>query len=164
MPILIHEFIGESIAYDICRQIDIIRSVNNSAAVLAWKVHCLGSTSMFLEDRARHDPDKAFGYEGARYPGVVVEIAYSQRKKNLSKLADHYIVESSGQIQIVIGIELDYKESKSAIVSIWRPTYGADNEGRFLASEKILSEVGGIKDTYLELIFEGVSKSGWNRC
>ncbi|MCJ1387778.1 hypothetical protein MMC18_000621 [Xylographa bjoerkii] len=95
---------------------------------------------MFFEDGARHDPDKEFGYEGAQYPGVVIEIAYSQRKKNLSKLADHYIVESCGQINIVVGIELDYKGSKSATVSLWCPTYGVDNEGRFLASDEILSE------------------------
>ena len=104
---------------------------------------------MFFEHGARHDPDKEFGYEGAQYPGVVIEIAYSQRRKNLSKLADHCIVESWGQINIVVGIELDYKGSKSATVLLWCPTYGVDNEGRFLASEEILSEVGGIKDTYL---------------
>ena len=50
---------------------------------------------------------------------------------------------------MVIGIELDYKGSKSAIVSSWCPTYGVDNKGRFLASEEISSEVRRIKDKYL---------------
>ncbi|MCJ1281277.1 hypothetical protein MMC26_000595 [Xylographa opegraphella] len=140
MPTSIHEFIGESIAYDVCRQIDIIRGGNNPAAEIARKVHCLGSTSIYLEDGARRDPDKEFRYEGAKYPSLVIEIAYSQRRKNLSKLADQYIVESSGQIRIVIGIQLDYKESKIAIVSVWCPIYRADDRGRFLDSEEILSE------------------------
>ena len=145
MPIQV--YIGESIAMEISQQLGTIRTGNNPAAVLARKIGCIGSASIFLEDNARHDPDKEFGYEGAIYPSVIIEIAYSQTKKKLSRLADHYIVESSGQIQMVIGIELDSRGSKSATVRSWCPIYGVDDEGRFLASEEISSHVCQTKDT-----------------
>ena len=149
MPTKIHGCLAGSIAYDICQQVDTIRSGQNSAAaVLAQKIMCLGSASVFLEDGTRHDPDKEFIYKGARYPSAVIEIAYSPRRKNLAKLADDYIVETSGQVQMVIGIKLDYTGSKSAIISLWCPKYGVDNEGRFLASERILSEVLRIQNKY----------------
>ena len=151
MPTPIHEYIGEHIAREIDQQLDTISNGNNAAAVLARKIKCIGSASIFLEDNARHDPDKEFAYEAAKYPSVIIEIAYSQTKKNLSRLADHYIVESSGQVQKVVGIELDYRGSKSAIVRSWCPTYGTDNEGRFLASEETLSDVRRSKDIYIHL-------------
>ncbi|KAL9116476.1 MAG: hypothetical protein Q9187_007000 [Circinaria calcarea] len=118
MPTEIHEYVGGSIIYDIRQQIDIIRTGNNSAAVLAQKIEYLELTSVILEDGARRDPDKEFGYKGAKYPTVVVEISYSQRKKNLAKLADQYIVETSGQIQMVIGIKLNYAGSKKQEIVI----------------------------------------------
>lgn len=149
MPIAIHESLKVSIVHEIRRQVDVIREGNNSAAILARDIVFNGSASILLEDGARRDPDTQFGYWGTQYPTLVVEIAYSQRIKHLPRLADHYIVESSGRIQMVIGIKLDYRGSKTATVSVWCPLYGSDSEGRFLASEQILSEVCEIKDLYI---------------
>ncbi len=140
MPTTIHESFGDSIGSEINRQLHMIRNGNNPAAILARKIWCIGSASIFLEDGARRDPDKEFTYEGTTCPGLVIEIAYSQRKKDLPRLADRYIVESSGQTQMVIGIQLDYRGSKSGMVKVWCPMYGLDAEGRYLASEEMLSE------------------------
>lgn len=142
----VHEILLASTEQDILAQLTIIGAGNGSAATLAQQISSLRSTTIFLQDGATHDPDTQFLYNTAEYPGVVVEIAYSQNKKDsgkdLAKLADHYIVESSGNIKMVIGIAVDYRVTKKATISIWCPRYGTDQEGEYLSTEQIVvSEV-----------------------
>lgn len=165
MPTTIHESFGGSIAYEINKQLDTIRNGNGPAAKLARLIGCIESASMFLEDGARRDPDKQFAYLGTKYPGLVIEIAYSQTEKNLLRLADHYIVQSSGRIKMVIGIELDYKGTKSAKLMIWCPTYGEDAQGTYIESKEVLSEVCTLETSFIlrtsiQLILKGVSTRG----
>lgn len=56
------------------------------------------------------------------------------------KLADKYIVESSENIQIVLGLEIEYKKSRKATLTVWHPMEGLDVSG-FLATELTVSEV-----------------------
>ena len=162
MPSLIHEHLLAVIEGEIISQLITIRTSNGPAALLAGQIESYRSSTIYLEDESRRDPDSQFIHEAAKYPGVVIEVAYTQSGKNLSKLADHYIVESSGKISMVIGLSVDYQGSKKATISIWYPMYGVDEDGVFLASEEILSEVGGINiQTSIELTSEGVSKRGW---
>ena len=99
-----------------------------------------------MQDGSTHDPDRQFKHNTAKYPGLIIEIAYSQTKtdgeKNLAKLADHYVIESSGNIKMIIGIAAEYGETKRATISIWGPKYGADQEGEYLATqETVISQV-----------------------
>lgn len=63
------------------------------------------------------------GIKDIQYPGLIIEIANSQSKKDMekyiSKLADQYIVESNGSIQTVIGNRLNYRATKKATISIY---------------------------------------------
>jgi len=68
----------------------------------------------------RHGPDAAFGDRKDKFPGVVLEVAYSQQRKNLRDLAERYILGSDANIRVVIGIDLDYQQ-RQATISIWRP-------------------------------------------
>lgn len=142
MPLGVHEHLGRAIEKAIEEQLDIVRDGNNRAATLARKIGNYGSTSIFLEDDTRRDPGGQLRYEGARWPPFIIEIANSQSKKrggkDLSKLADQYIIESSGNIQAVLGIFLDYRTTKKATLSIWRPSYGVDRQGEYLAAEETL--------------------------
>ena len=149
MPSDVHEGLGSSILLDIHTQLDAFRKGNNLAATLAQNIRFAASSSIFLEDGARRDPDMQFTYKAAKYPSLVVEIAYSQSSKNggknLSKLADQYITESNGSIRTVVGISLDYRRTKKATLSIWRPRYGLDEQGRYLAAEEtVVSQVCNI--------------------
>ena len=146
MPLEVHEYLGRSIERAICKQLENIGSGNDSAATLAQKIRNCGSTSIFLEDGARRDPDGQFKYRGAHYPSVIIEVTDSTSKKrkgkNLHRLADQYITESSGSIGTVIGISLDYRGTKKATLSIWHPTYGTDQQGDYLAAdEAVISQV-----------------------
>jgi deoxyinosine 3'endonuclease (endonuclease V) len=56
-------------------------------------------------------------------------LSYSQKKKDLSRLANEYILGSDADIRIVIGIDVKYKGSKKASVSMWRPRIRVNNVG-----------------------------------
>jgi hypothetical protein len=63
-------------------------------------------------------PDKPFLIKGCYYPGIVIELAYSQSFESLRWKAQDLIVDSDGSIQLVIGLEIESK--KSCKISAWR--------------------------------------------
>jgi hypothetical protein len=62
-----------------------------------------------------------FRHSEANYPGVGFEVAYSQKAKDLLYLADKYILGSDEDICAVISINLEYKETNKATLSIREP-------------------------------------------
>ncbi len=74
----------------------------------------------------QHEPDAVFEHIDAQYPGVVIEVSFTQKKKDLARLADSYILGSEGNIRVVVGLDIEYKTSskdpsKRATISMWRP-------------------------------------------
>lgn len=67
-------------------------------------------------------PDAVFKHKKAGWPGLILEVSYSQKTNAIPHLADNYILESNGNIRVVVGLDLDYK-TKKATVSMWRPKY-----------------------------------------
>jgi hypothetical protein len=74
--------------------------------------------SPLLPTNIRHEPDIRFQYKDAAWPSVVIEVAHSQTKKSLVGLAVNYILRSYGGIRVVVGVDLDYKKSKEASISV----------------------------------------------
>lgn len=72
------------------------------------------------QQNIRHEPDIRFQHKDAAWPGVVIEVAHSQTRKSLVDLADNYILGSYGGITVLVGLDLDYKKSKEASISVWR--------------------------------------------
>lgn len=138
MPKRVHEELICSMQTQITNQLEVIRDGGGPAATLAQNITSLGSTDLYLQDGGKRSPDMQFEYIGAQYPGLIIEVACTQSMKNLDRLADLYIVESSGNTKTVIGLSVDYGEGKKATVSVWRPKYGVDKEGGYLASEEIV--------------------------
>lgn len=123
---------------------------------------------MSLEDDGERAPDLQFIHKDARYPGLIVEIAYLQEGKDLQKLADHYIVESGGTVPTVIGIDLGYGGNKRATISTWCPKLETDRDGDCLTTDQtVISQVRSPihKVLQMELIERGVSKvrRTWSR-
>jgi hypothetical protein len=59
---------------------------------------------------------------------VVIEISYSQKRKDLPRLADDYILGSDARIRAVVGVDVDYR-GKMATLSIWRPQIEINDAG-----------------------------------
>ena len=92
----------------------------------------------------RRSPDATFFHPSALLPPLVVEVSYSQQRKELPRLAESYIVDSQHAIRCVIGLDIPYaekkksrvlrkdefaKEEKAATGSVWRPSTEADEDG-----------------------------------
>lgn len=77
----------------------------------------------------KHEPDARFKHKDAAWPGIVIELAYSQKRKSLVDLADNYILGSDGNVNVMVGLDLDYKKSKQASISIWRMKNSTNEEG-----------------------------------
>lgn len=90
----------------------------------------------------RRSPDATFyciggdGEGGAGLPALVVEVSYSQQRKDLPRLAESYIVDSRHAIRCVVGLDITYTNAKgkvpkdhTATVSVWRPEVVNDEEG-----------------------------------
>jgi hypothetical protein len=95
--------------------------------MFAKQIDSVGSATINLAANgspSRHSPDMSFRHAGAQYPGVIVEIAYSQTLEPLEQLAIDYISGSNGKIRMVVGIKIEFsnkqgEKCKRATFTIW---------------------------------------------
>ncbi|KAF2844319.1 hypothetical protein T440DRAFT_523590 [Plenodomus tracheiphilus IPT5] len=75
-----------------------------------------------LCSKSKYEPDASFRHEDAQYPGVIIEVAYSQKKTRLGRLAENYLLDSDANVRVVVGLDIAYsKKSRKATLSVWRP-------------------------------------------
>jgi hypothetical protein len=93
MPTLVHEQFIVNIVEEIQGQ---LKSIEGASAEFAKEISPGGSSSIKFSDQeyGKHDPDAQFEHSKAQYPGVVIEVSYSQKRKDLARLADDYILGS----------------------------------------------------------------------
>lgn len=133
MPSPVHEFFKTLLAYDIHDQLKHIAERGDEVGKFAARIKDGCSSRILLQEGVsdgrsvaaervvRREPDGQFQHPDAAYPGVVLEVSYSQDGKNLKKLASDYILRSNGDIKAVIGVDINY--GKESTVSLWRPNY-----------------------------------------
>ncbi|KAF1364395.1 hypothetical protein EJ07DRAFT_100106 [Lizonia empirigonia] len=127
MPSAVHELFTNAVEYEIWSQLKAIRDGSDRKARFAQKVQSTGSTEISFatstpSSKSKYEPDASFGHEEAKYPGVIIETAYSQKKERLRRLADNYLLDSDANIRAVVCLDIEYgKKSRKATVSIWRP-------------------------------------------
>jgi hypothetical protein len=143
MPGSLHESLGSYITQEILRQLGTIAQSSDPSAKFAGNIENSASAEINFEDTeyGSHQPDASFQHFEAQYPGVILELSYSQKKQDLSRLANEYILGSDADIRVVIGIDIEYKGSKKASISVWRPRIGVNNQG-----EEELFVVHTVKD------------------
>jgi hypothetical protein len=140
MPTSLHEVLARKIDDEIGKQLRRIASRPGPTAKFAENILSLGSTTLiFDDDFGKHDPDASFGLLGAQYPGVIIEVSYSQKRKDLPRLADDYILGSVGRIRAVVGVDVKYG-GKRATLSIWRPGIVNDTGEEVLMVHEVLSD------------------------
>jgi hypothetical protein len=131
MPRLLHDQLTASVAEDLKWQLKSIASGVGPAASFAQEIMNTNTTTIEFDSRryAKHSPDGSFKHIDAQYPGVVMEVSYSQKRKDLQALARDYIRGSEASIQVVIGIDLEYTGRK-ATLTVWRPQMRVRDSGK----------------------------------
>jgi hypothetical protein len=138
MPTGVHELFIDRVEDAIRSQLKAIRKGSDKAALFAQKVRAARSTEIYfpvdgasLTKKSKHEPDASFWHNDAQYPGVIVEVAYSQKKRRLRRLAEDYLLDSDASVQVVVGLDIEYgrKESREATLSVWRSQLHHTDDG-----------------------------------
>jgi hypothetical protein len=137
MPTGVHEFFIDKVEDDIRNQLKAIRDGPGRRAQFAENLRPARSTEIrFATSKSRYHPDMSFGHKDARFPGVIVEVAFSQEYKHLRRLAENYLLDSGANIRVVVGINIAYgKGPRRATLSIWRPKLSKTPSGYDLEAE-----------------------------
>ena len=110
-------------------QLKTIRRGSDKAALFAQKVRLARSTEIYFPvdnapptTKSKHEPDASFWHDDAQYPGVIIEVAYSQKRKRVGRLAEEYFLDSDASVQVVVSLDIEYgkKGSQKATLSVWR--------------------------------------------
>lgn len=145
MPTATHEkFIG-SIRDEISAQLKLRAKQSDTLGDWLKNIESRESTtvglssgnSSHLNQQSSRDPDTSFGHEDAAFLGLVIEVAYTQKSRELPKAAEDYILDTNGNVQMVVGFD-----TKNAKMYIWRPNLQVTSEGGYeLSSTESLQTV-----------------------
>ena len=151
MPTGVHELFIDGVEDAIRSQLKVIRNGSGPEARFAQKVRPARSTEIeFPAEEApsgrksRYEPDASFWHDDAEYPGVVIEVAYSQNRKRLYRLAESYLLDSDASVQVVVGLDIEYSKrgSRKATLSVWRAQVVGDE---LQVVEEVTDEVSCIR-------------------
>ncbi|KAI1839366.1 hypothetical protein JX266_014423, partial [Neoarthrinium moseri] len=151
MPSPVHDFFASLLANQITAFLDRVAERDDETGKFAASISNGTSSRILLRGSSfeglptttqpmQRQPDAQFQHSDAAYPGVVLEISYSQNGKNLDKLAWDYILKSNGAIRVVIGIDLDYSGTHESSISIWRAVF-LQEDGEELESLDVKREI-----------------------
>ncbi|KAH7061029.1 hypothetical protein BKA63DRAFT_538703 [Paraphoma chrysanthemicola] len=114
MPSAVHELFIDGLEDEIRSQPKAILRLARST-----EIHFAANAS---SSQSKYEPDASFGHDDAQYPGVIIEVTYSQKMKCLSRLAENYLFDSDASVRVVVGLDIQYgKDLSKATLSIWRP-------------------------------------------
>jgi len=164
MPLNLHESFLQQVCSHIESQLDrfkkqsIDRNNNVDTILRTWAEKLVGDRSADIRldladitpDRSKQSPDTSYAHRDAKFPGLVIEVSYSQKAKDLPKLADNYILGSNGNIKMVLGLDLDYKRGSSlAKAYVWRPKFTSVEGDEGVVIEELSTQ----------LVYEKVSRN-----
>ena len=149
----VHEIFTAGVVKDIVDKVEAISSRSDDAGTFARDILNCGSTTITFDDTeyGRHDPDASFSHSEARYPGVVVEVSYSQKRKVLERIAEEYILGSNGDICVVIGLDIEYSGTM-ATLSVWRPRVVDTEAEEELLADLTVADLVGCPDVPFPLV------------
>jgi hypothetical protein len=147
MPTGVHELFIDAVEDEIRSQLKAIRNGSDRKAQFAQKVRPARSTEIRFgasasSSKSKYEPDASFRHEEAKYPGVIIEIAYSQKKTRLRRLAENYLLDSDANVQAVVCLDIEYgkKASRKATLSIWRPQLFHTADGSELRAVEVVAD------------------------
>ncbi|KAH0556342.1 hypothetical protein GP486_005730 [Trichoglossum hirsutum] len=139
MTTVLHDYFLRRVVEDITSQLHALcHVVPEPVASILNDTKTQGHTRVDVFGGGYHSPDEAFCHETAEFPRVVIEVSYTQKQKDLNRLADNYIVGSGGSIGLVIGLDFDRVEEEARVL-LWRPKIISEDDGKlYLVSDKTL--------------------------
>lgn len=147
MPSTIHEYFSTCVVEVLKDQLRRIGEREGADGDFASRITSVGSARIFLETddadskTVRRQPDGQFQHKDSIYPGVVLEVSWSQDGKDLRRLAEDYILGSDGKIKAVVGFDIN-PLGKESTVSLWRAkfTWLEDEETYSLEADPTVSQ------------------------
>ena len=158
MPTTVHKLFVGRIEDTISSQLESICKGSSRAAAFAQKVQRARFSDIYFPVdaspgiKSKYTPDASFWHIDTQYPGVIIEAAYSQKRKRLSRLAEDYLLDSDASVQAVVGFDIEYgkRGSRMATLLVWRTQVIHTADGDELrAVQEIVDEVGYIPATIL---------------
>jgi hypothetical protein len=117
MPTGIHEHFINKVEDDIRSQLKTTQNGLGKKAEFAQNMHPAQSTHIRLSastsSKSKYEPDASFRHKDAQYPGVIIKVAYSQKKSCLGRLAKNYILGSDTSIRAVVCVHIEYSNKES---------------------------------------------------
>ncbi|KAI1798548.1 hypothetical protein F4811DRAFT_198162 [Daldinia bambusicola] len=135
----LHEHVSRKIHRRLANWIDELKKGNaNPDGILSKAYYETGSARICFK-RTPHgkSPDESIQFEGCEYPGLLIEISWSQKVKELPKRAKEFITKTKGGVRTVISIDVNdtyekrrKKMTGEAKLSVWRANWTSDNKLR----------------------------------
>lgn len=141
MPTSIHDIFGRLLMNKITTWISQSETDNNLPRTLrdtAAKIIDASTSDVEIEvmpagskvTAATKSPDQQYHFRGSRYPPFVVEISYSQDRKDLPALARQYYEDSKGRIKTVLTFDLEYMSKSKRKARLRRSIHGSERQTR----------------------------------
>jgi hypothetical protein len=149
MPLTqLHQVFCGEVIQEMWGRLQVFEDTKGQSKAFAQKVHLIGSPGLRLQDDNNgqaiiiRSPDIAFRHDDAHWPGVIIEVSYPQKRKDLPRLADDYILRTDGNVRVVIGLDIDY-ETKKGSISMWRPDFVKNKQGQLdlVATQTLYNKV-----------------------
>ena len=140
MPSNLHDLYVVYVVQEIKNQLNRVGAGESASADFARRIlHCATANIEPLDlDYGLHSPDASFRHDASVLPGVILEVSYSQKRKDLQRLADEYILGSNRNIKVMVGLDLEYN-GYEATLSVWKPAMKAEPDGfLYLEAEQVV--------------------------
>jgi hypothetical protein len=143
---MLHSCFMSFVAQEIMKKLDEIATSDDPvASTFAQKICSMGSARIDLlgteekegKPKMRRDPDFSFRHRDAQWAGVVLELSYPSKRRALPHLADDYLLETDGNIRMLVGLDLD-TDTKRGTISTWQPNFKRNEQGVIVELEAAL--------------------------
>ncbi|EXJ83983.1 hypothetical protein A1O3_04650 [Capronia epimyces CBS 606.96] len=120
------QVVVSSVGFNIESQFEVFRSASDDkVAKFGQDFYGIGSSHVkpcYEGLLSKRCPDLSWAHWGhSFYPGLVIEVGYSQTRKSMENRVFDYFYGSKGKIKIVISIDLKpSKKSKKASIEMWK--------------------------------------------
>ena len=152
---ILHETLLQNVILNVFSQLEKLQNFPLKPIIeFVVGINSIGSSDLAINE-GYYLPDIQFRQKHARFPGLVIEIAYLQARKDLARLARSYIFGFYGNMCQVIGIKVEYwnkthpKPLLEGQITVWKACSKWKDNELYLKTEMVIDhEVSYIKKRF----------------